>query len=413
MSSAIPIKFIVTHKRADFDEGLAIFMLHQLVEAEKFFPGANTAGVGFWNAGRETIDGQRATDEWVRKAKLLPIGVGGGEFDEHPIPGRERVNKECAATLVARRLGVSNRHNLRMLLAFAEKVNNTATASPDDIATLTKLHYANGKLSVQEIFDWMHEGIAAKYYEAVPTEDFSVQHIATLIRTQNPDEPTLGDQWLEVALETRALDQHLFETVTAEEYQRKKVLVPFRGIGKGGKIRDMLILAICSDDPRIHRYARSPFGDRPAVTIQMRSTGNVVIMSNKYDGISLRDVSSAIQVEEAMVRGERIPNWEELRQELRHGVWYYFVPGQAVFNGSLTSPETPPTKQELGRIVELVKIALSADEFEPFHKNACCQGKCTASRERPCHWYDWGLARCRQIRYQEIQVMKDRRPAKC
>ncbi len=404
---SIPIKFIVTHKRADFDEVLAIFLLHQLVEAEEHFPGANTAGIGFWNAGRKTIDGQYATDEWVRKAKLLPIGCGGGEFDEHPVHGRERVTGECAATLVAKKLGVRDRPNLRTLLTFAERVNNTATASPDDISNFIKLHHANGKLDVQEIFDWAHEGIAAKYYEAEPSDDFTVQFIAELMRQQDGSSER-GDAWLEVAVGAKALDQHLFEAVTAKEYHEKKILVPFRGLGKGGKVRDMQIMAICSDDPRIHRYARSPFGDRPAVTIQMRSTGNVVIMSNKYDGINLRDVSSAIQVEEAILRGERIPNWEELRQELQHGVWYYFVPGQAVFNGSLTSPETPATRQGLERIVELVKIALSVNEFEPFHQDACRQGRCTASRERPCHWYDWGLARCRDIRYQEIRMMQRR-----
>ncbi len=404
----IPIKFITTHKKVDFDEVLAIFMLHQLKEAEVYFPGANTAGVGFWNAGRKTIDGCYATDEWVRKAKLLPIGCGGGEFDEHPVPGRPRIENECAASLVAKKLGVADRPNLQKLLNFAVRVNNTATATPDDISNFIKLHHANGKLNVQEIFDWAHEGIAAKYYEAVPSDDFTVQHIAELIRQQNPGDREQGDHWLKVAVKAKALDQHLFETVTAQEY-KKGVLVPFRGIGKGGKVRDMRIYAVVSDDPRIHRYARSPFGDRPAVTVQMRSTGNVVILSNKYDNINLRDVSSAIQVEEAILRDERIPSWEELRQELQHGVWYYFVPGQAVFNGSLTSPETPPTKQDLERIVELVKIALSNNEFEPFHQDACRQGKCTASRQHPCHWYDWGMARCREIRYQEIMVMKQRR----
>ncbi len=403
----IPIKFIVAHKYVDFDEVLAAFMLHQLPEAEIHFPGANSAGIGFWNAGRKTIDGCYATDEWVRKAKLLPIGCGGGEFDEHPVPGRPRLQNECASTLVAKKLGVLGNPKLAQLLSFANRVNNTATASPDDISSYIKLHHANGQLTVQQIFDWAHLGIAAKYYEAEPSDDFTVQHIARLIREQNREGPNEGDQWLEVAVRAKALDQHLFETVTAEEY-KKGVLVPFRGIGRGGKMRDMQIYAVMSDDTRIHRYARSPFGDRPAVTIQMRSTGNVVIMSNKHDGISLRDVSSAIQVEEAILRGEYIPNWEELRQELQHGVWYYFVPGQAVFNGSLTAPDTPPTLQELGRIVELVKIALSVNEFEPFHKHACCQGRCTASRDHPCHWYNWGLARCRGIRHQEIMVMQRR-----
>lgn len=402
-----PIKFIVSHKRCDFDEILAVFMLHQLKEAEIYFPGANSAGIGFWNAGRKTIDGCQATNEWVRKAKVLPIGVGGGEFDEHPMQGCARVFGECAATLVAKKLGVIDDPKLEKLLSFANRVNNTATADPNDISSLIKLYHANGQMKVQEIFDWAHEGIAAKYYEEEPSDDFTVEYIAELIRQQNPQDPATGDRWFRVALDAKVLDAHLFETVTAAEY-KKGFLVPFRGLGRGGKVRDMQIYAVVSDDPRIHRYARSQFGDRPAVTVQMRSTGNVVILSNKYDQIDLRDVSSAIQVEEAILRGERIPNWEELRQELQHGVWYYFVPGQAVFNGSLTSPDTPPTRQELGRIVELVKIALSMDEFEPFHSHACKQGRCTASAQHPCRWYDWGMQRCRQIRYQEIQVMQRR-----
>lgn len=405
MTKPTPIKFIVSHKRCDFDEILAIFMLHQLEEAEIHFPGANSAGIGFWNAGRKTIDGCQATEEWVRKAKLLPIGVGGGEFDEHPVLGRARILDECAATLVAKRLGVMDHPRLQKLLSFANRVNNNATAHPDDISSLIKLHHANGQMRVQDIFDWAHEGIAAKYYEPEPSDDFSMTHIAELIRQQNPEDPAAGDRWLQVAHDAKTLDQYLFSTVTAEEY-KKGFTVPFRGIGKGGAMRDMFIYAVVSDDPRIHRYARSPHGDQPAVTVQMRSSGNVVILSNKYNNIDLRDVSSVIQVEEAILRGERIPNWKELREELQHGVWYYFVPGQAVFNGSLTSPDTPPTRQELSRIVELVKLALSPNEFEPFRQDACRQGKCTSNGNHPCAWYNWGLQRCRKMRYDEIVAMQ-------
>lgn len=403
MSACIPVERIATHVRTDVDKITGVFLLWEFPEAEALFPGVNVAEIEFWNAGRKTPDNSYATDDWVRQSKVLPVGCGGGDFDEHPIPGRER-RDGCAATLIAEKVGLSDHPRLRSILRYAERMNNTATASPRDLASLIKLHHNNGRLSTEEIFYWALEGIAAKYAEDPASDQadtFSVDHIASLIAEQNADSGQTAAAWLQVAEAAIALDQELFATVTAKEYHAKRVIVPFRGIGRQGKLSDMKIAVICSDDPRIHRYARSKSGDQVALTIQMRLDGTCVILSNKYNDIRLHDVARAIKTEEARLRGESIPSWRELREELLHGVWYYFIPGESLFNGSLTSPDTPPTKQDLDRIAELVKIALSPDMFEPFHAADCKKGRCTASSKKPCSWYDWGLGRCQTIRFHE------------
>jgi len=400
----VPVKWIATHKWVDFDEILAVFLLWNFSGAEKLFPGGNDAKVRFWNAGRETPDGRRASKTWIKKHRTLPIGVGGSLFDEHPLPGQPRSEaQECAATLVAKATGLDQRPELQSLLQFARRVNNTATADPHDISSVIKLLHKHGQMKIGEIVRFAHQGIYAKFCESLQVEEaernnFSVEHIAELMKKQGLDDPYSPEAWLGVATSVLELDQVAFHVVVAEAYQQGKTLIPFKGIGRGGKVKEMKI-AVIRTNLDVHAYAR--YADKVAVTIQMNEKGQVVVMSNKWEGIRMYDVIKAIVVEECLLRGETPPRWQELREELQHGVWYYHVPGQNLFNGSKTSPDTEPTLIPLDRIAQLVKLALSVEEFEPFHAGRCQEGQCTSSTHQPCPWYSWGLSRCQTIRFYE------------
>jgi hypothetical protein len=162
----------------------------------------------------------------------------------------------------------------------------------------------------------------------------------------------------------------------------------------------MKLLVICSDNYQIHKVASSYEGDQVAVTVQIRSTGNVVILSNHYYGLRLHEVAKVVKLEEPPEEGQdrRGWLWQELVKELAHGCWYYHPTAENLYNGSKTSPHTPHTKQNIERLVELILIALREDEFEYYRQEKCRQGICASDRRDPCPWFQWGFERCIAVR---------------
>lgn len=419
-----PIDEIPLHIKTDFDEILGYVLVSDLELAEAFFPGINDPVLRFYDAGRQTPDGQYATWDWIRKHRKLPIGIWGSPFDEHPLPGQEPPKvKVCAAELVARHLGITEWPELRSLLRFARRVNNTATAHPEDISSVIKQMHDHGEMPVGDIVYWAEQGILAKFKEdpeSPECNNFHIEHIARLMRAQNPDQVEEANEWLHQAQLVLAIQQEKFLR-TVEEYRanKNKILINFVGYDrKRGYLRPMKLLVICSDNYQIHKAAYSYEGDQVAVTVQIRSTGNVAVLSNHYYGLGLRDVAKAVKLEEPPEEGQDRSEWwwKELVKELAHGCWYYHPRAENLYNGSKTSPHTPPTKQNIERLVELVLIALREDEFEHYRQDKCRQGICASNERDPCPWYHFGFDRCHAVRkgtWQPIQFFdpKAERPA--
>lgn len=427
----IRVKKIATHVGCHFDEVLAIFLAWNF--PHKNFPGASKASIDFWNAGRTTPDGTYATEQWVRKSGILPIGCGGSMFDEHPLPTQsleddDEGEKECAASLVAQALGIDQYPELQSILNFARRVDATATADPRDLSSVIKKFHDNletnkrtvakwvkdpvvlarmmelmdRRIDLDHLFKWVEQGIYAKYCESPQTDDFTIDKVGELLLGQEQCEEDLytSAEWLRVGNEALELDDLLFKHVTGEEYKNFKTIERFQGKWHG-QITEMKIAVVRSDDVRIHRFARSRLGDQVAVTIQRRRNGQVVIMTNKYHNIDLKDVVRTIKTEEAKRRGLELPRWDEMKRQLQHSVWYYHKPGQNLFNGAKTSPDTESTKIPLAEIVGLVRMALSVEEFEPSRCESCLQGICTSRKSDPCPLWQYGLSRCQSIRWHE------------
>ncbi len=428
----LPVDKIPTHTGFHFDEVLGIFQMWNYPQhSEPLFPGISNASVVFWNAGRKTPDGYYADEGWIRKNRMCPVGCGGSIFDEHPkeeeSEEEERLRPQtCAALLVAQKLGIDQLPRLQSCLRFAVEVDNNATDHPHSIAaTIKKLHnnrettpghvrkwvkdpeqakrikeLLQRRISIGDVFEWVQQGIYAKMCEQPQTDDFTIEKIGELMQLQGMHEPFSAEDWLRIGTDAMELDQLLFDTVTAEQYQAFKTIVPFRGIGRGSKVMDMKIAVVPSDDVRIDRYARSKLGDQVAVTVIKRSTGNIVVMVNKYYGLRTYDIARAIKTEECLMRGIELPRWDQMRRQLQHSVWYYHAPGGNLFNGAKTSPDTPPTVIPLPRIVQLVKMAVSSEAFESSRSECCLQGICSSTPRQPCSWYKYGLSRCQTIRFE-------------
>lgn len=288
--------------------------------------------------------------------RVIKIGVEGGVFDEHPKFAGQRKKDECAATLVAKALGVSEDPCLKEILEFVRT----------------------------------HD---------LKTGPFEVGDIVNLIHQQFPDNPKVAVNWARMALEAKYQRQlrffaakERFEPVEIEEVKIEE--------------RMLKIAIILSDEEEMSKVARSSYGGKAAIVIQKKSSGNVSILTNPRlrPPLHLRDVARMIRFSEQETKGKIVTrDWRLLGAEGKaEGAeeWYYYpvLGGEGLFNGSHIDPNLPPTKLSLEKIKELVKIGINPLVFEPSRSQKCLAGTCTSTRADPCPWYHWGLERCQKIR---------------
>jgi len=323
---------IRTHDRPHFDEIVAKWLIEKF--ADKEFLQYASGGV-------------------------IEIGIGGGFFDEHQ-KDKEGKQEECAATLVAKALGLDDDPVFKKLLKFTVTVDQKGGSQPFDIASLTKILHQQFPNNPERVIKWVEMGIKAKYWE-----------------------------------------QLQFFKEAKEEFDRAAEVEEVQG--PGGRMLKMV--SIISDNEQISKFARSVYGGRAAIVIQKRSSGNIQIFTNKKFGLRLFDVARILRIEEQKVKGKVIvKDWQKLESEGEvEGIeeWFYHKIGEMLLNGSLTAPNVPPTRLSLQRIKELVAIGLNPQAFEPSRAEICKSGICSSTRKDPCPWYEWGLYRCRRLRYRQ------------
>jgi len=281
--------FFNTHEASHLDEIAAMWLI------EKF-------------ADKEFLDKYAPT-------RTLEVGIGGGPFDEHPVNG-ELKEDECAATLVAKALGVDEEPALEKILKFVVTHDLKGGAQPFDLCSLVKLLHQQFPNNPEKVIEWTITGLEAKYQE-----------------------------------------QLSFFSVTKAEFERATEVEAIRVSG-----RVLKMATIVSDDPQMSKFARSRYGGEVAVLIQKRSTGNVQIFSNRRFGLSLRNVAAKIRWEEQRAKGNIvITDWRMLQIEGKvEGAeeWYYHVQGEMLLNGSLTVKDVPPTRLSLEQIKEIARNKL-------------------------------------------------------
>ncbi|MCC7356634.1 MAG: hypothetical protein IT410_03400 [Candidatus Doudnabacteria bacterium] len=111
---------IWTHTRPHVDELFAILLL--LVYGEKWFPGISEAEIIFFDMG-DPLPQKHTFKEWWSRGVVI-VGLKAkdrGAFDEHAGLGEKRLRKDCAATLVAKRLKVDKYPEVMLLLETVRK----------------------------------------------------------------------------------------------------------------------------------------------------------------------------------------------------------------------------------------------------------------------------------------------------
>lgn len=355
------VTLIVTHLKPHFDEWVAILLLRAF--GEKFFPGIAKAQIVYRDAGSTPDGGMTAED--AEAAGILAVGVWGGRFDEHATEDRERRREDCAATLVAKFLGVENDPGLEPILKYI-------------------LARDSGKMPKEA-----GGGVGDLY------------RLVDAIYEANPDDPVPALEVMSIAFNALLANAIRWNTVTGGEYAR--VAKFYDLAGSGGKTLKLVVLDGVEND-QLNRYARSKKGGEAAIVIQRDPAGHVQMFPNLWNvantpgfGNAMFAIRRAMRVEELRLKGATIPDEAMLSKEGSLDAcpeWYALADG-VLLNGSKKAPHVPPTKLPLEQIMEIVGVVLNPNRWEKHHKADCEKGVCTHDEKRPCLLHAWGLARCR------------------
>ena len=141
---AVSVRVIVTHTKPDLDEITAWWQACRF--GEKIFPGAKEAYVVFVSERSPGYKGRMPKE--CEQDGILLLGVGGGQFDEHPNDGKGRKENECAATLMAKALGIEEDPAMERILRFVFNVDTKPCKQPFDLAKMVENMHAKHILTI-------------------------------------------------------------------------------------------------------------------------------------------------------------------------------------------------------------------------------------------------------------------------
>jgi len=308
------IHTIVTHPRPHLDEVVGIVLLRTY--GREIYPGIENAEIKFCDAGM-TPEGK----SWkqLEKEGVVLIGIGGGRFDEHPTQNKERVEMECAASLVAKYLGINEEPWLAKLMKYTCNNDTKGGVNPFDLAAMMNL-------------------MMKRWFDHSPTGSL---------------------EWAMNAVEVYLEDQIKFFTETKEAFDNNSEV--FNSTYKGKAI---IIAAVTGDNDQLGAYARSTVGANADIVIQKNNKGNVIITTKKSSAIYLDDVIRAIRLKEMRIKNIVCKNlWDPaLKGEAKvpgAEEWHFHKAASMILNGSKSAPNVPPTKISFKTIVLIVKDELA------------------------------------------------------
>ena len=386
-------RFLI-HMHPHLDEVLGRLLI--VMYGKERFVGAETATVFY-------VEGDVAgTDRTFDRDGDVPIGISDSRFNEHRGPD-ERLDGECATTLIAKELGIEKLPELELLIDstlhydshpwcpsthMSELVKAANRILPDDSAAvmqwattgleavIVRKKYSTapsrGELTLPSIFKslkdkgeytdpkalaYMEEQIAWTMDHSDHVAELSFA-VASMCRRQAYTEEQVI-QWVKFALDNMYADQLVFQ----EKLDAMKAIKPIKiqaQLHSRGKreVERELDLFVCYDDsPQAQKAARVLGAD---LVLQVSPSGNMQIFcNNRIRGLSLANVVKMIRWLELPMEAKRRARWSELSMPGTYpGVehWYFFQKGQMLFNGSLTKV-APPTKISLQAIVEILQHA--------------------------------------------------------
>lgn len=327
------IKKILIPNKPHLDPIAAIYLLMHYGK-DKFI-GIEDASIIFWEKG-EDPSRQEIID--MEQQGTLLIDVGGGIFDHH-----NNNIAETTTSLVASHLGIEQNPELSTLLNYIRE---------DD---LEGLHNRYGELA---------NLLKVMYKQNIPLPEVVGTALHILKLFQNVQ-----------------LDWHY---KVKDEYETKKRVVKI----KRNK-RKLRVGIIESDNIQVANYGITQ--DNLSVVLQKRTSGHVMILTNKHHRIDLREVIGAIRKKELELSGYNKPieasklRFEGKNEQLPN--WFYHRSLNSFLNGSDALVKAEPTKVPFNEIIRFVLYSLNSDESELCD---CGQGG------QNCPYADYGFLKCEQ-----------------
>lgn len=326
------VKKILIPNKPHLDPIAAIYLLGQY--GQEKYPGINSAEIIFWENSHDPSESEM---EKFNQEGVLMIDIGGGLFDHH----ESADGKETATCRVAKYLEIEANPELSALLSYVRE---------DD---LEGLHNRYGDLAY--LIKCLHK-------QNVPAGEVvghAVQYLHCLQEGQK--------EW---------------HYIVRKEYEAKAKILKVKRNQKKLKVA-----IIESDNAQVANYGLTT--DNVSVVIQKRSSGHVMILTNKYHRIDLREIVAAIRKKELELRGyNNSIEIEKLKFEGKNQMipfWFYHRSLNSFLNGSEALNKTEATKVPFNDIIRFVVYGISTDESELCD---CAQGG------EKCPYRDYGFRKC-------------------
>ncbi len=340
------IKGLILHTSFHADEAICVWLFKRFGALAYHFP--HLFQERFWNIKFFPLD-EIPTPKELLESQRIAFGGGGGEFDEHPSGEKKRDYGACAATLLARKLGIDSDPRLLPILEYVSKNDLKGTRGFMDIKHRIQLMQKANEHPVQILRNICYELDMWFDYEQVPF--FTAK------------------QEIERASQRREIR-----------------------IGE----KTFSVLLVESDSEEAHKVAMHVY--KPLFTAVKRSNGNCQIFFNqrRKDQVGIfNDVAKVITAAEAERwhgLGAREGTFSAQEGHSSSPIWH-ITPGAFIMNGSRSVKDVPPTRLKSEEILRLI-VAACEKQFWAQHKNSCVKGICQAEKGQLCPLFLAKLSHC-------------------
>jgi hypothetical protein len=328
------INKILIPNKPHLDPIAAIFLLKQY--GKEVFPGVEKAEIIFWEKSQDPTAEEHLK---FQQDGVLIVDVGGSIFDHHSTTGE---SKETSSSLVADYLKIENKPELNALLNYVRE---------DD---LEGLHNRYGDLAY--LIKCFHQ------------QNFASEKVVELgLRLIN-------------YFQTSQLEWHY---KVKEEFEKKMKIHRVKRFDKKLKIG-----VVETDNSQVANYGITK--ENLSVVIQKRSTGHVMILTNKYHRVNLKEIVAAIRIRELELRGyDKAIDPLRLQFEGKNALipnWFYHKSLNSFLNGSDAMNKAEPTKLGFNEIVSFVWNGISSEHSE----------YCDCDRGgQSCPFNKYGFSKCK------------------
>ncbi len=382
-TTGIPIKHIIVHVQWHADELVAVWLLKKF--GQQHFPGIEISKVVF------ARDIQCRGDDYYDQKQQLPVGSGGGRFDEHRENGR--LDNMSACRLVARHLDLEHDQDFKPLISRINHCDNNTGCHAFELSELVKVmgrRMSGGEhlllTCFESVFDalidtaivraakpgekslvdllrvWMersdrHEKVRARMFqlahESVRSDTItSLSNMVIQLQRHGMSVPDV-QEWVMTPFEQVYADQLEFWSVL-DEVEKSVKTHTLHG--------EVPISIVTHDNPLALKAMRYRKERTDGIIVIRQKKGNTQIF------VGDQDISSLV----AMLRWMELPleikndvPWRELQKagefsiigNTRMPIWYHDAKAGALYNGSITHPDVSPTKMLDRAIIEAIQHA--------------------------------------------------------